>query len=69
MRKCELDQCGVDCDDDCDCVCHTLGYRADEDEDLDEYEITDTPDAGKDAWQLDAETLQASGWGIAGMDF
>ncbi len=32
-------------------------------------EPTDTPDAGKDAWQLDAETLQAAGWGIAGVDF
>ena len=32
-------------------------------------EPTDTPDAGKDAWQLDAETLQAAGWGTAGVDF
>ncbi len=32
-------------------------------------EWTGTPDVGKDAWQLDAETLQASGFGTAGVDF
>ena len=45
------------------------GLRAMDDDEREVEEPTDTPDAGKDAWQLDAETLQAAGWGTAGVDF